>query len=83
MNRTLTIQLDAELLESAEQEARAHRTTLPEVVKRYLKIMAENWRGSRAGKTPITDELRGVLHLPADADPKEIVAEELRRKYGD
>jgi len=34
MNASFTIQLDAELLESAEQEARAHQTTLSEAVKR-------------------------------------------------
>jgi len=73
MNASFTIQLDAELLESAEQEARAHQTTLSEAVKRYLKVMAENWQATRAGRTPITDELRGVLHLPEDANSRSII----------
>ena len=52
MSTTLTIQLDAEVLQSAEQEAKARHTTLPEVVAQQLRVMARNWQDSRAGRTP-------------------------------
>ena len=83
MNATLTVQLDAEVLHSAEQEALAHHLTLPEIVRRQLTVMAENWRDSQAGRTPLTDELRGSLVLPAGSDPRDIIAEGLRKKYGE
>lgn len=83
MNATLTVQLDAEVLQSAEQEARAHRMTLPEMVRRQLTIMADNWRDSQAGRTPLTDELRGSFVLPAASVPQEMVSEGLRQKYGE
>ncbi len=83
MNATLTVQLDAEVLQFAEQEARAHRVTLPEVVRRQLTVMAENWRDSHAGRTPLTDALRSSLVLPPEADTREVVGEGLRKKYGE
>lgn len=83
MNATLTVQLDAEVLQFAEQEARAHSVTLPEVVRRQLTVMAENWRDSQAGRTPLTDALRGSLILPADADTRALIDEGLRKKYGE
>ena len=83
MNATLTVQLDAEVLQFAEQEARAHRVTVPEVVRRQLTVMAENWRDSQSGRTPLTDALRGSLTLPPDTDAREAVGERLRKKYGE
>ena len=83
MNATLTVQLDAEVLQSAEQEALAHRMTLPEMVRRQLTVMAENWRDSQDGRTPLTDELRGSLVLPTGSAPGEMVSEGLRKKYGE
>ena len=83
MNATLTVQLDAEVLQFAEQEARAHRVTLPEVVRRQLTVMAENWRDSHAGRTPLTDALRGSLALPPGTIAREVVGEGLRKKYGE
>ena len=52
MSATLTVNLDAETLQLAEQEAWARHTTLPEVVAGQLRVMARNWQESRAGKTP-------------------------------
>ena len=82
MNATLTVSLDAEILRLAEREAEARKMTLPEMVERQLKIMAQNWRDSQAGRIPITDELRGSLELPAGRDEREILTEALREKYG-
>ena len=61
MSATLTIQLDSDVLQNAEQEAKARHTTLPEVVTQQLRVMARNWQTSRAGKTPVTDTLRGAV----------------------
>jgi hypothetical protein len=82
MSATLTVDLDTEVLQFAEQEARARHTTLPEVVAHQLRVMARNWQDSRAGKTPITDSLRGAVKLPPDFDERAALREELLKKHG-
>jgi hypothetical protein len=82
MSSTLTVNLDNEVLALAEQEAHARRTTLREVVKHQLNVMARNWKDSQAGKTPLTDNLRGAIKLPPDFDEQKVLTEELQKKHG-
>jgi len=82
MSATLTIHLDSDVLQPAEQEARARHTTLPEVVVQQLRVMARNWQDSRAGQTPVTDALRGAVKLPPDFDERTTLTEELQKKHG-
>jgi hypothetical protein len=82
MSATFTMNLDSEVLQSAEQEARARHTTLREVVAHQLRVMARNWQASREGKTPITDALRGAVKLPPDFDEQAALTEELQKKHG-
>jgi hypothetical protein len=82
MSATLTINLDADIVRLAEQEAKARHTTLPEVIAHQLRVMAQNWQDSRAGRTPVTDSLRGVVKLPPDFDEAEALTEELQKKHG-
>ena len=82
MSATLTINLDSDVLQLAEQEARSRHTTLPEVIAHQLRVMARNWQASRAGRTPVTDELRGAVELPPDFDERAALTEELQKKHG-
>ena len=82
MSATLTIPLDEDVLLFAEQEARAHHTTVPELVAQQLRVMAQNWKNSRDGKTPLTDELRGAVKLPPDFDERAALVEELEKQHG-
>lgn len=82
MSATLTIDLDADVLHDAEEEAKARQTTLPEVVARQLRVMARNRQESRAGRTPLTDSLRGAVKLPPDFEERTALAEELQKKHG-
>ncbi len=82
MSATLTINLDSDVLRLAEQEARARHTTLAEVVAHQLRVMARNWQESRAGKTPLTDALRGAVKLPPGFDGTAVLIEELQKKHG-
>ncbi|MEO7297030.1 MAG: DUF6364 family protein [Verrucomicrobiota bacterium] len=82
MSATLTIDLDSDILRLAEQEARAHHTTLPEVIAQQLRVMALNWQESRAGKTPITDALRGAVKVPHEFDERAFLTEDLQNKHG-
>ncbi|MBM3832860.1 MAG: hypothetical protein FJ403_06220 [Verrucomicrobia bacterium] len=81
MSATLTVNLDAEVLRLAEQEAKARHTTLPEVVAHQLRVMARNWQETRAGKTPVTDALRGAVKVPPDFDERAAITEELQKKH--
>lgn len=82
MSATLTVNLDADVLQLAEQQAKARHTTLPEVVAHQLRVMARNWQDSRAGKTPVTDALRGAVKLPPDFDERTVLTEELQNRHG-
>ena len=82
MSATLTVNLDSDVLRFAEREAQARHTTLPEVVAHQLRVMARNWQDSRAGKTPLTDALRGAVELPLDFDERTALTEELQKKHG-
>ncbi len=82
MSTTLTVDLDSGVLELAEQAARARHTTLPEVVAHQLHMMARNWQDSLAGRTPITDSLRGAVKLPPDFDEGATLTQELQKKHG-
>ena len=82
MSATLTVNLDAEILRLAEQEAHARHTTIAEVVVHQLGVMARNWQDSRTGRTPVTDALRGSVTLPCDFDERAVLTEELEKKHG-
>jgi Rod binding domain-containing protein len=82
MSATLTVNLDSDVLQLAEQEAKARHTTLAEVVAQQLRVMARNWQESRAGKTPVTDALRGAVKLPPEFDERAALTEELHKKHG-
>ncbi len=82
MSTTLTIDLDADVVRLAEQEAKARHTTLPEVIAHQLRVMARNWQDSKAGKTPVTDSLRGVVKLPPNFEESAALTEELQKKHG-
>ncbi len=76
----MTVNLDAGILQLAEQEAKARHTTVREIVAHQVRVMARNWQNSRAGKTPITDALRGSVKLPPDFDERAALTEELMKK---
>jgi len=82
MSATLTINLDSDVLQLAEQEAKARHTTLSEVVGHQLRVMARNWQDSRTGKSPVTDSLRGAVKLPPNFDERTALTEELQKKHG-
>lgn len=82
MSATLTVDLDSEILQLAEQAAKARHTTLPVVVAQHLRVMARNWQDSRVGKTPLTDALRGAVKLPPSFDERGALTEELQNKHG-
>lgn len=82
MSTTFTLELDPSIVAGAEQEARRRQTTVAEVLARQLQVMALNWQLSQTGKTPVTDSLRGVIHVPADFDERGALVSELLKRDG-
>lgn len=82
MSTTFTIDLDPQVLQHAEQEARRRHTTVADIVGRQLHIMALNWQDSQARKTPLTDALRGAVPRPSEFDERAALTAELARKHG-
>lgn len=82
MSATLTLDLESDVLRLAEEEARSRHTTVAQVVSQQLQVMARNWRDSRAGKTPITDALRGAVALPPGFEERTVLTEELLKQHG-
>jgi hypothetical protein len=60
MTAMITLSLDPRVLEFAEQEAKRRHTTVADLVAGQLRVMAQNWEQSQAGRTPLTDALRRV-----------------------
>ena len=71
------------LLNFLKQEARNLTGTR---VARLKAIKTEdefrNWQESKAGRTAITDSLRGAVKAPPDFDERAALAEELQKKHG-
>ena len=72
MSATLTMEVDAEVLVQAGREAKARNVSVPAAVEQLLRVMAENWRSSQMGESPITDSLRGSVKLPPGVDWRDI-----------
>ena len=82
MSTTLSITVDDEVLALAEQQARAHDTQVSSAIDSLLQTMAENFRLSRQGLTPVTDRLRGIVQIPTGRDWRDLAAEARIEKHG-
>jgi hypothetical protein len=80
---TFALELEDHLVALAREEAEARHTNLHDVVAHLLRAMAANREQSRAGETPIADELRGCLSSIPEGKGRVSVEEALGAKYGD
>lgn len=79
MNSRLTIDLDGRVLESAEEYARKHNTSLGRLVEEYLATLASQKK--EAEITPLVKSLSGVIKLSGSVDYKEDYHRHLSEKY--
>lgn len=79
VTRTITIELDAELRELAEQEAQLFGTTVPEAIRRRIAILVKSRRATRTGESSITYNFQGAIYLSDNANLSQLLVEELRR----
>ena len=83
MSATFSLDVDPEVLRLAEEAAGARQISLSKMISEYLETVADNRRDSSAGKSPVTDSLRGSVKLPENFDQREAVEEALGQKYGE
>ena len=81
----LTITLDDNLLQAAQEYARQHGQELDALVARLLADAVRPTAPqlqAPAERLAMVRKLAGSVKLPADFDYREVVAEELAKKYG-
>lgn len=83
MNTKLTLTLEKEVLEIAKEYAKEKGQTLSEMVENYFKFVAVNRKETK--HTQLSSnvlKLRGILKTDDKLDYKEILTQELSKKYG-
>lgn len=83
MNTKLTLTIEKEVIENAKGFAREKGQSLSEMVENYLKLVTTGRRKIKERQlSPKVRKLRGIIKTDKDIDYKEILTEELSKKYG-
>lgn len=80
MQAHLTIALEAETIEQATRNAAQTGQELPALLIAYVKQLAQSKR-PLPQLPPEIQALRGTVFLPEGLDYRQVVAEEIARKY--
>ncbi len=75
----LTLSADKELIRQAKKLAAQQNTSLSALFSRLIRVMTHDAQ-SREARAPLTKRASGLIHLPADSDYKDLLAEALARK---
>lgn len=82
MNTTLTLNIDRDVIESAETYAKSAEKSVSQLVEDYLALVSSKSKvtdGQPLG--PITRQLAGIIKLDEKTDRKELLADALMEKY--
>lgn len=83
MNTKLTLTLEKEVIEIAKQYAKEKGQSLSEMVENYFKFVTVNRTKMKEKQlSPKVKKLRGILKMDKNVDYKQILTEELSKKYG-
>ena len=86
MKTKLTLTLDKEVIQEAKAYAKDHRQSLSKIVENYFKDITKKEKNTynldENELSPIVKKLRGSIPLDEDIDYKEVLIEELQKKYG-
>lgn len=81
MSTKLTLTIDQQVIEAAKRYAQINGRSVSNLVETYLKsLTAEETIANEY--SPRLKSLIGAISLPEDVDYKELLAEELHKKYG-
>ena len=83
MNTKLTLTIEKEVIEIAKEYAKDKGQSLSEMVENYFKLITVN-KGKVEPKqlSPKVRELRGIIKTEAAIDYRQLLTEELSKKYG-
>ncbi|HFA49233.1 MAG TPA: hypothetical protein ENJ95_09475 [Bacteroidetes bacterium] len=83
MNAKLTLTVDKAIIEAAKKYAKSNGRSLSNIIEEYLKSLVHSKTdNSEFEISPLVQSLWGsVKPLPKSMDYKEILAEELAKKY--
>jgi len=83
MPTKLTLTIQKETIKSAKDYAKQKGQSLSELVENYFKLLTAKDREINPPElSPRIKRLRGVIRLDEDKDYREILEEELTKKYG-
>ncbi|MEQ8703482.1 MAG: DUF6364 family protein [Phaeodactylibacter sp.] len=83
MNTKLTLTVDKDVIDAAKKYAKSNGRSLSGIIEEYLKSLVQNnSEDSDFEISPLVQSLWGsVKPIPESTDYKEILAEELAKKY--
>ncbi len=83
MNTKLTLTIEKEVIEVAKEYAKEKGQSLSEMVENYFKLVTVNRREIKEKQlSPKVRKLRGIIKIDQKIDYKQILTEELSKKYG-
>ncbi|MBD1432205.1 hypothetical protein H8B06_05155 [Sphingobacterium sp. DN00404] len=83
MNTKLTLTLEKEVIETAKEYAKDKGQSLSEMVENYFKLITVDRRNIKTKQlSPKVQKLRGIIKTDKNIDYKQILTEELAKKYG-
>jgi hypothetical protein len=83
MNTKLTLTIEKEIIEVAKKYAKEKGQSLSEMVENYFKLLTVKRRKiSEKQLSPKVRKLRGIMKTDHNIDYKQILTEELSKKYG-
>ncbi|WP_461534130.1 DUF6364 family protein [Sinomicrobium sp.] len=83
MNTKLTLTIEKEVIEVAKEYAKEKGQSLSEMVENYFKFVTlKRIKLKEKQLSPKVRKLRGIIKTENDLDYKQILTEELSKKYG-
>jgi len=83
MNTKLTLTIEKEVIEIAKEYAKEKGQSLSDLVENYFKLITNERRVIKSKDlSPRIKRLRGIIKTEGELDYKQILTEELLKKYG-
>lgn len=83
MNTKLTLTIEKEIIEIAKEYAKEKGQSLSEMVENYFKLITTDRRQIEPEQlSPRIRRLRGIIKVNEQMNHKQILEEELTKKYG-
>lgn len=82
MNTKLTLTIEKEVIKTAKEYAKEKGQSLSDLVENYFKLITRDRREIQPEQlSPKIQRLRGIMTIDDDFDYKEVLTEELSKKY--